>query len=102
MILTNDAGEVNNMYKKNQKVLIRPESNDSFLFYNIETEELLKLNRVAYIIYSKAIQYHNEQDIILAVCSETHDNIETAEKIIVDFINLLLKKEVIYYNDANK
>lgn len=100
--MTNDAGEVNVVYKKNEKILIRPESNNTFLFYNIETEEMFKLNRSAYIIYKKSIQCRNDKDIIEAVCSETHDNIVTASKPILDFIDLMLKKGVIYYIEADK
>lgn len=90
------------MFKKNEFISVRQESEEEYIFHNTKTGETFLLNDIGYIIFECALESKNMAELVKNVCQQTNDDIEAATKTIENFVKVLVEKNIIIQGDSTE
>lgn len=90
------------MFKKNEFINVRQESEEEYIFLNTKTGKTFLLNDIGYIIFECALESKSMADLVKNVCQKTNDDIEAATKTIENFIKILLEKNILIQGDSTE
>jgi len=90
------------MFKKNEFINVRQETEEEYIFFNTKTGETFLLNDIGYIIFECALKSMSMSDLVKNVCQKTNDDIEVANKTIENFIKILLEKNILIQGDTTE
>ncbi|ADQ06722.1 conserved hypothetical protein [Caldicellulosiruptor hydrothermalis 108] len=90
------------MFKKNEFINVRQETEEEYIFLNTKTGETFLLNDIGYIIFECALKSKSMSELVKYVCQKTNDDIKAATKTIENFIKILLEKNILIQGDTTE
>ena len=86
------------MYKKNNSVIVRKESEDVFTLYDSKTDTVFLVNDIGALIF-KSVNDSSLEEVAKDVCNKTEDDVKSSLDTIKNYLLLLVKKGLIFYEE---